>query len=80
MTEMYRILKDLRPNFKPTAILLDFKTLNLQIQTLHKKSLMASLFLGCHFHFSQKSFKKIIELGFKVQYSNDNVSSFDENT
>ena len=66
---MYRILKNLRPNFKPIAVLLDFELAN--INSIQEEFDGITIW-GCLFHLSQNSFRKIIELGFKVQYSNGN--------
>ena len=67
---LYQIIQNLNSNFSPNEVLMDYELANINAL----KEIFTNITIwGCLFHLCQNVYKKIVELGFKVQYSNDNA-------
>ena len=58
----------MKPIMKPESALLDLELAN--IKALQEEFNGITLW-GCFFHLSQNSYRKIVEIGYKVTYAND---------
>ena len=63
---LYQLLKEMRPDMKPESALLDFELANIKAL---KEEFNGITLWGCLFHLSQNSYRKIVEIGYKVTYA-----------
>lgn len=66
--EVLQQLKTLRPNLRPSSIMMDFE---IQVMKAVQREFPGCGIRGCFFHFSQCLWRKIQEHGLQVTYTND---------
>ena len=70
--ECYEKIKELLDNRQPQNIMIDFERASINaLKYVYPNAILS----GCFFHFSKSLYSKVVDLGYKQQYHNDNAFS-----